>query len=62
MKVTPAAGRMVRHPINHSLLPPEGREVNDHDLYWARRLRDGDVAQAPPDPPPETTRARKQEA
>lgn len=60
MKVVPGEGRQVRDPLNHALVPPEGREVNEHDMYWARRLRDGDIVPAP-DPPPETTRARKQE-
>jgi hypothetical protein len=29
-------------------LPPEGREVEDTDLYWTRRLIDGDVVKAEP--------------
>lgn len=29
-------------------LPPEGREVEDADLYWTRRLIDGDVVKADP--------------
>jgi Protein of unknown function (DUF2635) len=62
MKVVTAPGRAVRHPVSGALVPPEGMEVNELDLYWARRLRDGDVVEAtdpPPDPPPET---QKQEA
>jgi Protein of unknown function (DUF2635) len=54
-----APDRQVRDPITRALVPPEGREVNENDLYWARRLRDGDVVPADPDPPRET---RKQEA
>lgn len=51
MKVIPgAADRAVRHPVSGVLVPPEGMEVNEHDLYWARRLRDGDVMEAE-DPP-----------
>jgi Protein of unknown function (DUF2635) len=51
MKVKPAPGRAVRDPNTHGLLPEDGREVNENDLYWARRLRDGDVVPAD-DPPP----------
>jgi hypothetical protein len=49
MKVVPAEGRAVRDPTSGALVPPEGRDVNEHNLYWARRLRDGDVV--PADPP-----------
>ena len=57
MKVIPGApDRQVRDPRSGALGPPEGREVNEHDLYWARRLRDGDVVPADPDPPPETVK------
>jgi len=50
MKVIPAPGRAVRDPRSKMLLPEEGRDVPDHDVYWLRRLRDGDViiANAPP--------------
>jgi len=43
MMVYPAPGRRVRDPRTHVLLPETGREVPDHDFYWLRRLRDGDV-------------------
>lgn len=54
MKVIPAAGRSVRDPRTMTLLAPEGREVEDGDPFWVRRLRDGDVtiAEDPPEPPP----------
>jgi len=32
-------------------LPPEGAEVPDTE-YWRRRLRDGDVVEAAPEPEP----------
>lgn len=52
MKVKPAEGRAVRDPRSYALLPPEGREVNERDTFWARRLRDGDVVPVDePDPP-----------
>lgn len=50
MKVKPAEGRAVRDPRSYALLPAEGKEVNERDMYWARRLRDGDVV--PVDTPP----------
>jgi hypothetical protein len=58
MKVVPAAGLIVRDPVSHAPLPPEGREVADGDLYWLRRIRDGDVTvEQPTDPPPDTGKA-----
>jgi Protein of unknown function (DUF2635) len=53
MKVVPAEGLIVRDPESHAALPPEGREVPDNDLYWLRRIRDGDVTMGEPDPPPD---------
>ncbi len=46
MFVKPADGLKVRDPIKKDHLPPEGREVDEGDIYWARRLRDGDVVKA----------------
>lgn len=43
IKVKPAEGRNVRDPHTMQLVPPEGRDVNERDVFWARRLRDGDV-------------------
>lgn len=43
MKVKPAEGRAVRDPRTMNLLPDEGAEVSDRDVFWRRRLRDGDV-------------------
>lgn len=54
MLVKPAPGRSVRDPRSMALLPETGREVPDHDSFWLRRLRDGDVTkdEAPPSPAP----------
>lgn len=41
IKIIPAQGRRVRFPDGR-LLPAEGAEV-EHDLYWTRRIADGDV-------------------
>ena len=43
MLVKPAPGRTVRDPHSMAILPAEGREVNDSDPFWLRRVRDGDV-------------------
>jgi hypothetical protein len=43
MFIKPVLGRLVRDPVTKTHLPPEGREVSDHDLFWRRRLDDGDV-------------------
>ena len=40
--VVPAKGRAVPDPDTGELLPAEGREVPD-DIYWRRRVNDGDV-------------------
>ncbi|WP_028205016.1 DUF2635 domain-containing protein [Paraburkholderia nodosa] len=56
MYVKPAPGLMLRDPVTKQLLsaapvegvkttvvPDEGMKVDDNDLYWRRRLRDGDA-------------------
>jgi hypothetical protein len=42
MRVKPAPGLAVRDPATMELLPAEGADVPD-DVFWRRRLRDGDV-------------------
>ncbi|MEX3967268.1 DUF2635 domain-containing protein [Paraburkholderia sp. EG286B] len=59
MYVKPAPGLMLRDPVTKQLLsaapvegvkttvvPDEGMLVDDNDLYWRRRLRDGDAVRA----------------
>ncbi|WP_454871789.1 DUF2635 domain-containing protein [Paraburkholderia xenovorans] len=56
MFVKPAPGLLLRDPVTKQLLsaapvegvkttvvPAEGMQVGDHDLYWVRRIRDGDA-------------------
>lgn len=44
MFIIPAPGRTVRYPGDPSrLLPETGAEVPDRDLFWRRRLNQGDV-------------------
>lgn len=61
MRVKIAEGRQLRDPV-HKRLYNAGDviEVRDSDLYWRRRVRDGDVtvepavASPPPRPPART--------
>lgn len=39
----PVAGLVVRDPVTRQALPEEGALVDTADLYWVRRLNDGDV-------------------
>lgn len=43
MYIKPRAGLKVFDPVRKQFMPEEGMEVDEHDLYWARRLRDRDV-------------------
>lgn len=36
-------GPNVLDPITKTFIPPEGITVDDFDMYWHRRLKDGDV-------------------
>jgi hypothetical protein len=45
--VVPAKGRAVPDPETGELLVPDGRDVPD-DVYWRRRLADGDVVSPTP--------------
>ncbi|EHJ8971177.1 DUF2635 domain-containing protein [Salmonella enterica] len=48
MFVKPVAGRMVRCPVRGTLLPESGADVPD-DVFWHRRLMDGDVELSKPE-------------
>jgi hypothetical protein len=52
MIVKPAPGRAVRDPRSMALLTEDGRDVNERDPFWARRLRDKDVVEATGDTQP----------
>ena len=43
MLIKPVADKKIPHPVRGGYLAPEGDEVNDFDVYWQRRLADGDV-------------------
>lgn len=42
MLVKPADGRLVRCPVRGTVLPESGEDVPEN-IFWTRRLRDGDV-------------------
>lgn len=48
MKVYPVPGRVVRDPVTKHVLTDEGLDVSEHDIFWARRIRDEDVSTTPP--------------
>ncbi|MDN7871268.1 DUF2635 domain-containing protein [Burkholderia multivorans] len=61
MYVKPAPGVLLRDPVTKQLLsaapvegvettvvPASGMLVDDYDLYWIRRLRDGDAVRVTP--------------
>jgi hypothetical protein len=37
---------IVRDPISGQVMPAEGRHVPDGDLYWHKRLQEGDIEEA----------------
>ncbi|EEJ5468871.1 DUF2635 domain-containing protein [Salmonella enterica subsp. diarizonae] len=48
MFVKPVAGRSVRCPVRGTFLPESGGNVPD-DIFWRRRLQDGDVILSKPE-------------
>jgi len=50
MYIYPKPGLTIIDPVRGDVLPPEGREVDADDIYWVRRLRDGDVIDTDPAP------------
>lgn len=43
MRVKPAPGLSVRDPVTKQLLPADGIDVPDGDIFWTRCLNDKDV-------------------
>lgn len=43
MKVKLAEGRRLRDPVTRVLMEPDQVRDVPNSMYWARRLRDGDV-------------------
>lgn len=51
-------GPNVLDPVTKQFIPPEGISVDDFDLYWHRRIADGDARIVEPQAPA-TTKAAK---
>lgn len=52
MKVKPVVpGAIIRDPVTRRPLPQEGGEVQDN-IFWRRRLRDGEVVLVEASTPP----------
>jgi hypothetical protein len=52
MNVYPVPGRRIHDPETKRLLTAEGITVNEHSIFWARRVRDGDVTTTAPEAVP----------
>ncbi|CUI48044.1 DUF2635 domain-containing protein [Achromobacter denitrificans] len=46
MYIKPRPGLKVFDPVRKQFMPDEGMPVDENDLYWAARMRDGDVVEA----------------
>jgi len=59
MVVKPVSGGPdVFDPLTKTFIPPEGITVGEFDLYWHRRLRDGDVEIVKSDAAPQASNAK----
>jgi hypothetical protein len=43
MKIKPVGSKQIPHPGRGGFLAADGDTVDDNDIYWNRRLKDGDV-------------------
>lgn len=43
MKIKPKSEKQIPDPVRGGFLPAEGQTVDDNDVYWQRRITDGDV-------------------
>lgn len=48
MFIIPIDGKQIPDPVRGGFLPQEGGEVDTNDIYWQRRITDGDVKEAKP--------------
>ncbi len=58
MFVKPAPGITVPDPERGGALPPEGRNV-EPTQYWQRRIADGDVVEAVPQPEAKASKTKE---
>jgi hypothetical protein len=59
MYVKPVSGRQVPDPEKGGYLPEEGREV-EPNVYWLRRMQDGDVTERAADEPKSVKKGTEQ--
>jgi hypothetical protein len=59
MYVKPVSGRRVPDPEKGGCLPEEGREV-EPNVYWLRRMQDGDVTERAADEPKSVKKGTEQ--
>lgn len=43
MFIKPVPGKKVRYPDRDKFLSEEGAQVSDTDLFWRKRIKQGDV-------------------
>lgn len=43
MRIYVTRDLVIRDPVSHRLVGPEGIDVSPNDLFWQRRLMDGDA-------------------
>jgi len=43
MFIKPKNDKQIPDPVRGGYLPAEGGTVDDNDIYWQRRINDGDV-------------------
>lgn len=43
MYIQPIKGKLVIDPDTQEFLSATGKNVDEHDIYWQRRINDGDV-------------------
>lgn len=58
MFVKPAPGRVVRDPVKGAFLPESGEQVPDN-IFWGRRIKDGDVEAFDPNAAVKPTAGKK---
>ncbi len=47
--IKPKKGKQIPDPVRGGFLPESGAKVDVNDIYWQRRINDGDVEIAKPE-------------
>lgn len=58
MYAKPSPGRVVRDPVKGTLLPETGERV-PNNIFWNRRLKDGDIELFDPEAKPKLAAGKK---